>query len=390
MKVFFFISSVYTKDGGNGGHYYSLIETIRQVKKEHECEIINIGNEKASSLIKQDVCEVTFFNVNKNVYKTYLNLKEYFQNKEVDVIHSFDSVAHLWARRLANYKKVKLVLTKCGGANQMYYPYCENLICFSQENNEYFLSQRKYKSAKLWLIPNRIAEFSNDDSRIKHLDTCIKNEHRKLFKVFRIVRISTYYQDSLFQLIRLVKKINRNDVRCILIIIGTPDEISIIRKIEMMQLDYIYIFTESNFTKNAKELLAYSDMVLGTGRSLMEASSKGKILLAPLSDSKYPLLLDDTNFKEAFRYNFSERLKLNQFNEEQNYNNIEKVISDVSARKELQEFSLLVFKEFFDSSKILQKMNVIYGGKVKRESRYIDLFLNYLFVLKKIYFRKYN
>ncbi len=46
MKIVFVISSIYSKSNGKGGHYYSLLETVKQVfpNARIENKIIVIDN----------------------------------------------------------------------------------------------------------------------------------------------------------------------------------------------------------------------------------------------------------------------------------------------------------------------------------------------------------
>lgn len=384
MNLVFFISSVNTKDGGNGGHYYSLIETINNLQNEHSCEIINIGTQKSKALINQDFCTVTFFDsTNFSFFKVYQKVHSYLKNKDVDVIHAFDSIAYLWARALAKKIKTKLVLTKCGGANLVYYPYCSNLICYSLENYEFFKKSHKYDDTNLYLIPNRISEFNNDEFRIEKLNQNINKDHQNLFKILRVLRISTYYEASLMQLINLVIELNSEKTRCILIIIGTNDDQQIVDNIISMNLDFIYIFNNDYFTINAKEIIDYSDAVLGTGRSFMEAASKSKILFSPVLASKYPMLITQNNFDKAFAYNFSERILIESYNEKENLSQIEKVLVNEDLKLELKVFSKTIFNKYFNSNALTAKHNFIYFEGNDRKNNYLDFILNYFFVLRK-------
>ena len=101
MNIVFLISSINTE--GNGGHYYSLIETVKNLQNEHNCEVINIGTQKSKALINQDYFNVTFFDSsNFSFFNVYRQVNLYCLHKKIDVIHSFDSLAFLWARLLKN------------------------------------------------------------------------------------------------------------------------------------------------------------------------------------------------------------------------------------------------------------------------------------------------
>lgn len=382
MNIVFLISSINTE--GNGGHYYSLIETVKNLQNEHNCEVINIGTQKSKALINQDFFNVTFFDSsNFSFFKVYRQVNLYCLHKKIDIIHSFDSLAFLWARLLSNKIKCKLVLTKCGGANLFYYPFCSNTICYSLENYNFFKKLEKYNKTELYLIPNRISEFADDEIRIKKLNNLIKNEHQNLFKFLRILRISSYYEKSLMQLIDLVQKLNSLKVRCVLIIIGTIDNQRIVDNVKRMKLDYIYLINEDFFTINAKEVIKYADAVLGTGRSFMESASKSKILLSPITQGQFPMLVSKNNFERAFEYNFSERISIFNYNDLENFNEIDSMLSDDHTQINLKKLSKSIFDSHFNSRALLEKHNVVYNKEIFKTNRFLDLVLNYLFVLKR-------
>ena len=233
------------------------------------------------------------------------------------------------------------------------------------------------------MIPNRISEFPDDEIRIKKLKDLIKKEHHNLFKFLRILRISSYYEKSLMQLIDLVQKLNSLKVRCVLIIIGTIDNQRIVDNVKRMKLDYIYLINEDLFTINAKEVINYVDGVLGTGRSFMESASKSKILLSPISQGQFPMLISENNFERAFEYNFSERISIFNYNDLENFNEIDTMLSDDNTRINLKKLSRSIFDEHFNSNSLLEKHNVVYSNEKIQTNKFLDLLLNYLFVLRK-------
>src|SRR5690554_849813 len=127
---------------------------------------------------------------------------------------------------------------------------------------------------------------------------------------------------------------------------------------------------------NAKQLLDISDAVLGTGRGFMEASSKSKIMLAPIKSSSFPLLINEENFKEAFNYNFSERLTISNFDESENYHDIKEIITTSTLKQRKSELAIKLFNEFFDSNRINTKYAAVFSKMKKNNKKaYFDLFL---------------
>jgi len=382
MKIAFIISSINSKSNGNGGHYFSLIETVKKLSISHEVIIYNIGNSPAVALDNLEFKVLPIIYKKISIYKIYKDLLVSIKSENPSIIHSFDSLAFFWARLVSSKLKIKNCLTKCGGGNQIYYPLCDNFILYSQENIDYYRSKRKFKNSNLYLIPNRISKFSNDEERIKLLASHLNKEHLNFFKFLRISRIGNYFLKSALQTIDLVKDLNEAGAKCVFIYIGSiEDQILFNQLKENNSFSFVYFFTEEVFTNNSKELINFSDAVLGTGRSYMEACSKAKVMLAYNPEGKYPFLINDENFDKAFKYNFSERIKAD--NNKDDLQLFLNVIEDESLRNKLKDFSLKSYSKFFDSTRIEPLHNEIYLN-INNNVKYniLDIMFNGLFVLK--------
>jgi hypothetical protein len=122
--------------------------------------------------------------------------------------------------------------------------------------------------------------------------------------------------------------------------------------------------------------------VLGTGRSFMEASSKGKILLTP-SQFNIPALITENNFEEAFYYNFSERVVYDNYDENKNYSRIKEVILEQKKSNSLEQFSLKLFASYFNSEALLSVVGKIYKDARQSKLKLLDLFIHMLMVIQR-------
>lgn len=387
MKIAFIIASINSKSNGLGGHYHSLLETVTQIAKKHEVVIINIGDSPAKAL---ENCEFKSFSI---IHKgaalviSYFQLLHFIEIEKPDILHAFDASAYYWVRLVGYKLKIPFCLTKCGGVNQVYFPYTDNLILFSSENLEYFKKKRKFKYTNFSFIPNRIKQFEDDKIRIEKINSKL-GQFGNAFKFLRITRIGNYYQKSSLQLIQLVKQLTIDGLHCCAIFIGTVEDDSYLIELKNSGNENIFFFTEDEYNRNAKTLIHIADAVLGTGRSFMEAAAKQKILLSPVNKGSIPALITNKNFDEAFYYNFSERICFADFEEEKNYRDIKALIRDTNELILQKQFAKSVFNDFFNADKITEKYEDFYSKITTKQKRhYFDFFLHTLFLIRN-YYRK--
>ena len=386
MKITYIISTIASQNNGNGGHYYSLLSTATAIKQIHEVKVINIGTQKSFALQNSNLDIINITDSKLSNYKLLKDLYKTIKNEQTDVLHAFDSLGYFYARIISVVLNIPLILTKCGGSNpKYYYPFCKNFINYSIENVEFFKAKNKFKTANHYLIPNRISSFDNDETRIKKLkDKYNLESYDHVF--LRIARIGYAYKNSIFQLLNLVQECNKGNTKSCILLIGTVEDKSVLEEIKKYETATLFIENDPYFTRNSKELIEIADVVLGTGRSFMEAASKHKIMLAPIIDQKLPVLVNPENFKELFKTNFSERGRLSNFNDEKNLNDLIDLLSSKSQRVAFIDETSNLYDYNFNIEEKLSVYDSIYKElRFNRSINFIDSFLNYLFVLKKFF-----
>jgi len=374
MKICYFI---FTRSHGRGGHYYSLRTTAEAIQKKCECLIIDIGL-APSPIIKQSIIKshhIYFngFNIITVMGKVFRLLKQ----EKPDVLHAFDEHSYTIARFAGTHFRKAIMLTKCGGSNPgRFYPYAKNIIVYSTENKLFFNTKEKFLNSNVSYIPNRVSETKQDYERIARLRSKFGID-KETPTILRIARFSPLHRLPFLQSIYLTRKLNEEGQKCNLLIIGVVEDGHILEEITKCSDDNIKIVTDDKFTLNASELIDIADFVVGTGRGLMEAAARSKILLAPLHNSKCPVLVSNNNFDSLLSHNFSIRSRIEYFNEHDNFSKISELISDSEMRKKYCSQAMYWYVNRFCIDTVIEHYCKLYStASFKCRSRPFDFLIN--------------
>jgi glycosyltransferase involved in cell wall biosynthesis len=269
-------------------------------------------------------------------------------------------------------------MTKAGGPNpKRFFPRADNLVLFSKENADFFAVYPKFRGAHRHHIPNRAVEIQDDPRRIAKVRATL-DPNRPTF--LRIARFNPHYRESLVQAVNLVKRLNADGAPCQLVLIGTPQIPAVYGEILALRDEHIHIFAEDEYTVEASQLLGLADFVVSTGRSIMEASSKGKILLTPFAGGTIPVLVTPENFQSFFETNFSPRNSLAGYDEEANYTRLRGLVADRSQAEELKNQSREWFDRHFSIHGAIDAYRTVYETATSRytgKPHLIDALLNF-------------
>jgi glycosyltransferase involved in cell wall biosynthesis len=274
------------------------------------------------------------------------------------------------------------VLTKCGGPNpKFYYPKSKNLITYSEENFRYFKSKKKYKKSNIYLIPNRVTYSKQDEERIGELNSTYRlGGYDYVF--LRIARIGNAYKKTIKQLLNLHEKLAK-DFRCCTLIIGSIEDETVYKDLKKNQQEHVHFITENKYTIKANELIDVADVVLGTGRSFMEAAIQKKLMLATIANSDYPILVNEDNFKQLSGFNFSPRAIINDSNEQKTLSAIQNVLSAKNQYKEFVQLNIKMFNSSFKVDEVVGKYIDIYKNiEFKYRVNLLDTIKNVLFLVR--------
>lgn len=345
MKILYMISTV-GPNSGNGGHYYSLRTTAEWINKRMDCIIVVIGNKESPVINDSKIKVYNIISERIGLIKVIKELMHIVQIEHPDVIHVFDEDSFFFGNLLSIIYKKGYIYTKCGGGNpRIAFPRVDNLILYSQENLSFFKSSRRFKKANIYYIPNRIGDVVQDISKINKI-RLILNENSKIFLI--ISRLNWNKKNAIFQTINLINRLNKEGMKSELIIIGTIQDINVYEELKLNLNQNIHLFTDDEYTVNASELIDIADFVVGSGRSFMEAATRKKIMLCPSKNLKYPILITRDNFQDAFIKNFSDRLTINDLDEDENFKKIVLTLTDSKYAKSLTEFIYEISNEYFE------------------------------------------
>ena len=361
MKIVFFIS---IHRHGRGGHAHSLNHISREIGKHNEVKIISIGPGKSNIIEANPYFHKHLYFNGLNVFNIKRELEVLKTEFKPNIYHCFDVGSYNVIRLFVSSKKNKIVLNKCGGPNPTKYrfPFVYNLVLFSLENKSWFENNSKFRNTFISLIPNRVQEISHDP------DFHPIEKQPKDFNFVRICRIGNTYKKSINDSINLIESLLQKGFKNVkLYIIGVVEDKFIydeLKQNNLVKYGEVVILTDTNYTTEASKMLYLADAIIGTGRGLMESSSLSKPVLAIDKNGDLPVLLDEINFEDAFKTNFSERNVFSNTKFEKNLNNVIKLITDEVYYSEISTFSKSCFDKFFDLEKVTQYYIKAYNNSV--------------------------
>jgi len=375
MKGIYIIS---TLGHGSGGHFHSLNAIADAINDKIEIKIINIGL-IPSPVLKESRVKFEFIYCNGfNIFTALKRLKKLIKIFNPDFLHSFDDKAYLFSRIIFLDNKTNQILTKCGGPNEKHYPYCNNLILFSKENFNYYKKHLKFINSDLHYLPNRLSEFADNYNLIAEIKKITENN----ISFLRISRITEYYEKGLVQSIKLIDKLSLFGFKVVLVIIGVVESKFVLQKLKSYNSNVI-IITDKKYTQNAKSVINGFDFVIGTGRGLMEATSKGKLLLSPSDSMEYPILVDDETFNSLFNVNFSPR-NIVDISDEENLNKIIKSIRNKDYADNIKKYIKQIYQQNFEVGSVINTYIELYKNAGSKRSFYkIDLIPHFAYVIKE-------
>lgn len=350
---------IHARQKNYGGHYYSNEVIVEALKSKFD--VVNILVAHENSELRNESIYDHIVQTN-NIFKASLYLRKFLRKEGITHICSFDFPSSLVCSNILLFDNYLHFHVKCGGPNlNSVYPFFDNTIVFSREN--YNLYKKKCRNCAL--IPNRVKKFQIDQTRIEDLRK--KYDFKDSDKVvLRISRFSNHYEDSLYKILNLAKRVGD---RYKIFLIGYIKDTEVYNnfKINISDVNNIYVETEDYYSSNAKELIGIADYVIGTGRGAMEAASLGKKVLVFTSNHNEPVLLTDQNFHCFLKYNFSDRAVCNGH-----------YLSDnILGGDTYSDFILQKYEEYFD----------VHAG-LPRYISFLDKLKRYKFGQKANYFFK--
>jgi len=206
--------------------------------------------------------------------------------------------------------------------------------------------------------------------------------------IMRISRITSHYESSLIQSINLANDLKEEGLSIKLFIVGVIQSKSLYVKLQSLAKNNedILFFTDDRYTINASKLIDVADFVIGTGRGIMEAASKNKVLLTPMSNAKYPVLIDQNNFESLFKTNFSPRNSLRNYSDSTNFDKIVNTMQNKNKYVNAVNFIEKEYKAKFDIRTAIPMYIDFYSTmNVSSKTHFFNLMRSILSTVKNIY-----
>jgi glycosyltransferase involved in cell wall biosynthesis len=377
MKVLFFI---FNYDPSTGGHYHSLNSISRELSASVSVGIITIGTKPSPVFDDNPLLEEHIEYAATEGYFRFLgNVNRVIKRLSPDVIHCFDTKTLSMITPVVAFKKVKLILNKCGGPNPVRdrWVYCKNIIFFSLENFEWFTNCSYYHKSKLYLIPNRVSKID-----LNGFENLLPVKDNTKFNIVRISRVSSYYWYTMQLSVNLAAYCN-NFRPTRLYLIGRVYQNEILENLKEYAKEKgvdLVVITDSR-ANIASRMLYLADVVVGTGRSIMEAMSLSIPVFAPASNAALPVKITKSNLANFFKMNFSERVVVNDQMIKDNMAGIHDLLVSPAEYQKSCDYSGLVFYEYFDVQNVSERYINVYRNAESK--RHLYLFSrNLLYIIK--------
>lgn len=300
--VLYLINAVSGINTGMGGHYYSLITILEAA--QYPFSVVVVGDflpPALTALAPRVVAPAEMLGLICDGAFDGFPLAG-------GLIHAFDPAAGAHAAPIARRLGIPLVVTKPGGPPaRAHSPRPRNLIVFHPADEAVYRNTRLIYPRLLALIPNRVRPPA--DPAPARPDP-FSDVPAGVLRLIRIARLSRDKRASIEQAINLADRLRTLGTETALAIVGVPQDPDVHAAIAARTGSDIRLFTDPAYTYQASELLPYADVVLGTGRGLMEAFAYGKPAFVPVKGRSLPCLVTPETYPHAFAENFSDRLAL--------------------------------------------------------------------------------
>lgn len=371
---------------GIGGHYYSLKTTADAVSEFSNVFIVSVGTTNCP--LFSDLPNYHSIITKQPSIKNIIQLCRFIDENRIDVIHSFDEHIYLFSRIASLIKGCKIIHTKCGGLLPgRFFPSVDNIVVYSNEDEKYFLSHKKFKKARVHFIPNRVFKINVDYESISKIKSMLPSD---LYIFLRISRFSGLHEKSIIASIELIRRLSSLGKPVQLVIIGVIQDKEVYERIKSALPDNVFFETRPEYTVNATRLIELADFVIGTGRGAMEAIVHGIPLLSPVKDSETPIFVQPETVQKFLSFNFSERTELEESDLSGNY---AKLLDVIDSKEILNDYLTKMSKfseEYFEIKSALGKYKNLYANLPSARFTLIDLMLHFIKVYRfyRINYRK--
>jgi hypothetical protein len=313
--AFFLLSGV----NGRGGHLYSARDLGMSFENAGiEVDYFGLCNSEVDIQPLSHVPKYKRIQNHQGVWGTIKSLRYNFYLDEYDAVIVLDEMAVRLLSVSFPLSIEKIIAIKPGWINsKAWAPNTGALVCFSSENYEYYKAKKKYKRTNLHLIPQRVLPAQpspqllnalRKDFNLGSYDLIIMAAGRLDFGEGHSPGKKEIFDYSL----SLYARYKKLGCRPFLFFAGkAKDQKTRNQAIAMIQnLEGAALLDDDKYTAKLSSILSVSDVVIGYGRTAMEAMSLAVPVIVPVSKGDAGVLVSKSSFGALQFCNFTNRINV--------------------------------------------------------------------------------
>lgn len=356
-RIAIVISSFKGGNTGRGGHYQSALTLAEILNPVAPTIIINIGDFSAPAL---EGCPMKSFFVDAESptdFRCLRKLRRILLENSVDVLHGFDRKSVSILKMLSLLYRYPTVFTLAGGPSSVKsFPKVNEFILFTKKHYSDALALKKFASTRLHWIPNRVKPLQVNEARQKGT---VFDQPKNMVRLVTINRLCRTKQYQIEQSLALLDELIKAGCDVHLYVIGHDEKDMDATVYSRLEHPECTVLTDATYTKRASDWIPFCDIVIGMGRTVMEAAAYGKPILVSPAHSSIPILLDHHNFESFFEENFTNRSQFVSTKKESLDLIIDLCVSE-AFRHDQARFSSRMFNQWFSVDAVLPKYLKVY------------------------------
>lgn len=306
-RILYVISAYSGSTTGKGGHYYSARDIAAALQagwSGARLRMLVLGDLLPVAISDSAVPYLHVSPAGKGLLDYCREVLASADDFDPTIVHAYDNKSYFFARLLARRHGAKRFLTKPAGPDPgVTFPHCPDVVFFSEENLAAIRSARWRRTTRLHFIPNRVAFPEPDPERIAALRERIGPGDILL----RICRIGEYHRGSIEQTLALAKLMRAEGIPVRAVIIGALESQAVFDGLRALAEEGDVLLTEPSFAAESAALLDAATYVVGTGRGVVEAAMRRRIVFVPVAGSDVPALVTPSGWRALSWANFSAR-----------------------------------------------------------------------------------
>lgn len=359
MKIAIILSSFEGGNTGRGGHYQSALTLAEALNRETTAIIINIGNFKAPALAGCKLSSHFVYANSPTDYRCLRQIRRILVENSVDVLHGFDRKSVSILKMLSLCYAYSTVFTLAGGPSSVRnFPRVNEFIVFTKKHYDDARGLKKFASTRLHWIPNRVKHLEVNGARL--MGTVFDQEKSKV-RLLTINRLCRTKQYQISQALTLLDELVSAGCDVHLYVIGHDEGTMDAEVYSRLKHRNCTVLTDPTYTIQASDWIPFCDIVVGMGRTVMEAAAYGKPILVSPSQSRVPTPLHDGNFEAFFEENFTSRSTFYCADEE-SIASVVSLCTSEDLRKEQAQFCSEIFRRWFSVEEVIPQYLELYAN----------------------------